>query len=152
MSKTKTPEEITTGKKIFEILNSWVYNDLSVSGNQLMIIDAEDIIKIMEQIESLLKQERQSQKEANQFIKDIITEVFKDDPTEGWTIDDAKIALENIREYERFEERNKAKKVIDDCKATIEYVKSHVSGSGLSAEDECNESLELIEEWYKQQQ
>lgn len=37
-------------------------------------------------------------------------------------------------------------KVIQKCKETIESVQIYVSGLGLSAEDDCDESLEMIKE------
>jgi hypothetical protein len=47
----------------------------------------------------------------------------------------------------RLETASKAKEILLDAKETIEYCKLYVENRGLSAEDDCNISLKLINDF-----
>ncbi len=58
------------------------------------------------------------------------------------------VALDDSREKLAAEqEKNKRLRgALENCRETIQYVKQYVEKRGLSAEDDCNESLEKIEQ------
>ena len=46
-------------------------------------------------------------------------------------------------------ENAQLKEVLQNCKETILYVKQYMANKGLSAEDDCNDSLDLINQALK---
>ena len=46
-------------------------------------------------------------------------------------------------------ENDKLEAVLINCRETILYVRNYVSNSGLSAEDDCNDSLDKIKQALK---
>lgn len=83
-------------------------------------------------------------KEQGRIVNEAIKAAVK------WTLEDLDIIEGYVDLTELLQAENKKlKEVLEDCKETISYVKQYVSDIGLSAEDDCNRSLKLIDQALK---